>query len=73
MPNMTLSVPLSTDAFYEGERIARNEGQTLVGKIESWIAEYIDDADDLAALRDAMEEDDGTRYTTAQVREELGL
>ena len=29
--------------------------------------------DDLAALRAAVEEDDGTRYTHAQVLAELGL
>lgn len=33
----------------------------------------IETQDDLAALRAAVEEDDGTRYTHAQVLAELGL
>ena len=38
-----------------------------------WLNEYIEDADDAAALNDAMEKDDGTRYTSKQLREDLGL
>ena len=55
------------------ETIARREGVSLYDKFAQWLNEYIEDADDAAALNDAMEKDDGTRYTSKQLREDLGL
>lgn len=37
------------------------------------IFEKLEDAEDLATLREAMRNDDGTRYTHEEVLKELGL
>ena len=49
------------------------EGKTISDFIRDAVFEKIETQDDLAALRAAVEEDDGTRYTHAQVLAELGL
>ena len=59
--------------MYRGGTIARSEGMSPCGEFAQWLNECIEDADDVAALNDAMEKDDGTRYTSKQLREELGL
>ncbi|WP_281775383.1 hypothetical protein [Bifidobacterium ruminantium] len=59
--------------MYRGGTIARSEEMSSRGKSAQRLNEYIEDADDAAALNDAMEKDDGTRYTSKQLREELGL
>ena len=73
MPVLNMEVPINTEAYYRGETIARKEGVSLYDKFAQWLTEYIEDADDAAALNDAMEKDDGTRYTSKQLREDLGL
>ena len=73
MPVLNMEVPINTEAYYRGETIARREGVSLYDKFAQWLNEYIEDADDAAALNDAMEKDDGTRYTFKQLREDLGL
>ena len=70
MPVLNMEVPINTEAYYRGER---REGVSLYDKFAQWLNEYIEDADDAAALNDAMEKDDGTRYTSKQLREDLGL
>lgn len=72
MPVLNMEVPINTEAYYRGETIARREGVSLYDKFAQWLNEYIEDADDAAALNDAMEKDDGTRYTSKQLREDLG-
>ena len=52
---------------------AELEGKTTSDFIRDTVLEKIDDQEDLAALRTAIEEDDGTRYTHEQVLKELGL
>ncbi len=37
------------------------------------VLERIEDAEDLAALREALAQDDGTRYSLGQVLKELGM
>lgn len=64
MPVLNMEVPINTEAYYRGETIARREGVSLYDKFAQWLNEYIEDADDAAALNDAMEKDDGTRYTS---------
>lgn len=59
--------------MYRGGTIARSEEMSPRGKATQRLNEYIEEADDAAALNDAMEKDDGTRYTSKQLREELGL
>lgn len=71
MPVLNMEVPINTEAYYRGETIARREGVSLYDKFAQWLNEYIEDADDAAALNDAMEKDDGTRYTSKQLREDL--
>ena len=73
MPVLNMEVPINTEAYYRGETIARREGVSLYDKFAQWLNEYIEDADDAATLNDAMEKDDGTRYTSKQLREDLGL
>lgn len=73
MPVLNMEVPINTEAYYRGETIARKEGVSLYDKFAQWLNEYIEDADDAAVLNDAMEKDDGTRYTSKQLREDLGL
>lgn len=73
MPVLNMEVPINTEAYYRGETIARREGVSLYDKFAQWLNEYIEDADDAAVLNDAMEKDDGTRYTSKQLREDLGL
>lgn len=70
MPVLNMEVPINTEAYYRGETIARREGVSLYDKFAQWLNEYIEDADDAAALNDAMEKDDGTRYTSKQLRED---
>lgn len=60
--------------FEKAERTAERHGTTLVdllrGLVNGYAAEadmYEEDSADLAALRDAMAHDDGTRYTADQV------
>lgn len=73
MPVLNMEVPINTEAYYRGETIARKEGVSLYDKFAQWLNEYIEDSDDAAALNDAMEKDDGTRYTSKQLREDLEL
>lgn len=73
MPVLNMEVPINAEAYYRGETIARREGVSLYDKFAQWLNEYIEDADDAEALNDAMEKDDGTRYTSKQLREDLGL
>lgn len=55
MPVLNMEVPINTEAYYRGETIARKEGVSLYDKFAQWLNEYIEDADDAAALNDAME------------------
>ena len=54
-------------------KYAKFEGKTISDFIRDAVFEKIETQDDLAALRAAVEEDDGTRYTHAQVLAELSL
>ena len=54
-------------------KYAKFEGKTISDFIRDAVFEKIETQADLAALRAAVEEDDGTRYTHAQVLAELGL
>lgn len=54
-------------------KYAKFEGKTISDFIRDAVFEKIETQEDLALLRAAVEEDDGTRYTHAQVLAELGL
>ena len=68
---MTMRID-DVDAAVVG-KYAKFEGKTISDFIRDAVFEKIETQDDLAALRAAVEEDDGTRYTHAQVLAELGL
>jgi len=53
--------------------MARFEGKSISDFIREAVYEVIEDRMDLAELRKAVAEDDGTRYTNNQVLAELGL
>ena len=54
MPVLNMEVPINTEAYYRGETIARREGVSLYDKFAQWLNEYIEDADDAAALNDML-------------------
>lgn len=54
-------------------RYARFEGKTVSDFLRDAVFEWIEDRQDLAALRKAIEEDGGVRYTHDQVLSELGF
>ena len=54
-------------------KYAAFEGKTISDFIRDAVFEKIEDQQDLATLRAAVAEDDGTRYSQAQVLAELGL
>ena len=49
------------------------EGKSISDFVRDAVFEWIEDREDLATLRKAMADDDGVRYSHAQVLEELGL
>ena len=73
MPILNMQVPVDADNYYQGETLARNEGMSLYDKFSEWLGEYLEDAQDAADLKEAIKQDDGTRYTSSELREELGL
>lgn len=54
-------------------RYAGFEGKTVSDFVRDAVFEWIEDRQDLAALRKAIETDDGTRYSHEQVLAELGF
>ena len=54
-------------------KYAKFEGKTISDFIRDAVFEKIEDQEDLATLRSAIAEDDGTRYSHEQVLAELGL
>ena len=54
-------------------KYAKFEGKTISDFIRDAVFEKIEDQEDLAALRAAVAEDDGERYSQAHVLAELGL
>ena len=54
-------------------KYAAFEGKTISDFIRDAVFGKIEDQQDLATLRAAVAEDDGTRYSQAQVLAELGL
>ena len=54
-------------------KYAQFEGKSISDFIRDAVFEKIEDQEDLAALRAALAEDDGVRYTHDQVLKELGL
>ena len=71
MATMTMRIDDADAAVVR--KYARFEGKTISDFIRDAVLEKIEDQQDLAALRSAIAEDDGTRYSHEQVLAELGL
>lgn len=71
MATMTMRVD-DVDALVV-RKYAAFEGKTISDFMRDAIFEKIEDEEDLATLRAAVAEDDGTRFTHEQVLAELGL
>lgn len=88
MATTTMNVRIDDDAKRRAEIISERLGLTVSAAVNIFIRKYnetggfpfdlaskqaAEDAADIVALEQAMDEDDGTRYTSADVRKELGL
>ena len=71
MSTMTMRLN-DTDAAMV-RKFAEFEGKTISDFIRDAVFEKIEDQEDLDALRAAVAEDDGTRFSHEQVLSELGL
>ena len=71
MSTMTMRVDDADAAIVR--KYAKFEGKTISDFIRDAVFEKIEDKEDLATLRAAIAEDDGTRYSHEQVLDELGL
>lgn len=52
---------------------AESEGKTISDFMRDAVLGRIEDEEDIELLRQAIEEDDGVRYTQGQILRELGL
>ena len=71
MATMTMRIDDADAAIIR--KYAKFEGVTISDFIRDAVLEKIEDQEDLAALRAAIAEDDGTRYSHEQILAELGL
>lgn len=71
MTTMTMRVDDADAALVR--KYAKFEGKTISDFIRDAVFENIEDKEDLATLRAAVAEDDGTRYSHEEVLAELGL
>jgi hypothetical protein len=54
-------------------RCAEHDGRPASDFMRDDVLERVEDAEDLAALREALAQDDGTRYSPEQALQELGM
>lgn len=71
MATMTMRIDDADAAIVR--KYAKFEGVTISDFIRDAVFAKIEDQEDLAALRAAIAEDDGTRYSHDQVLAELGF
>lgn len=69
----TMTVRMSDKDAELVRRYARFEGKGISDFIRDAVFEQIEDQEDLEALRQAIAEDDGTRYSQDDVSKKLGL
>ena len=69
----TMTMRLDDDEAAVVRRYAEFSGVTISDFIRTAVMEKIEDQQDLAALTQALEEDDGTRVSHEEVLSELGL
>jgi RHH-type rel operon transcriptional repressor/antitoxin RelB len=54
-------------------RCAEHDGRSASDFMRDDVLERVEDAKNLAALREALAQDDGTRYSSEQALQELGM
>ena len=69
----TMTMRLDDDEAAVVRRYAEFSGVTISDFMRTAVMEKIEDQQDLAALTQALEEDDGTRVSHEEVLSELGL
>ena len=69
----TMTMRLDDDEAAVVRRYAEFSGVTISDFMRTAVMEKIEDQQDLAALTQALEEDDGTRISHEEVLSELGL
>lgn len=69
----TMTMRLDSSDAQLVRKYAAFQGKSISDFIRDAVFEWIEDQEDVAALRNAIAEDDGVRYTHAQVLDELGL
>lgn len=68
-----MSIWLNSSDAQLVRKYAAFQGKSISDFIRDAVFEWIEDQEDVTALRNAIAEDDGVRYTHAQVLDELGL
>lgn len=69
----TMTLRMSDEDAEVARRYAAFEGKSFSDFARDAIFEKIEDSEDLAALREAVAEDTGERYSQADVLRELGI
>lgn len=69
----TMTMRLNDEDAQIVRKYAKFEGKSISDFIRDAVFERIEDQEDLAELRKALKEDDGKRYSQAEVLKELGL
>ncbi|MGC4174384.1 type II toxin-antitoxin system RelB family antitoxin [Demequina sp.] len=70
---MTLTVRLDDEQERALTQLAADTGRTKSYYVKQALREFLEDRADYLTAIAALERDDGTRYTSAEVRRELGL
>jgi hypothetical protein len=76
MAEITVKIPVDADTYYLAETESRHENLSLADALLHYIAgmaEQAEDRRDMELISKARAEDDGTRYSSDEVRRELGL
>ncbi|MBX3117034.1 MAG: ribbon-helix-helix protein, CopG family [Cryobacterium sp.] len=70
---MTLTVRLDPEQEQELEQLAADTGRTKSYYVKKAISEFLEDRADYLTALAALEQDDGSRHSLADLRRELGI
>ncbi len=70
---MTLTVRLDPEQEQELEQLAADTGRTKSYYVKKAISEFLEDRGDYLTALAALEQDDGSRHSLADLRRELGI
>lgn len=70
---MTLTVRLDPEQEQELEQLAADTGRTKSYYVKKAIGEFLEDRADYLTALAALEQDDGSRHSLADLRRELGI